>query len=297
MTTDQGVLTSTIGVRWLRKMGVFAVVLLGFGSWALYDAVWKYPDRGRRHAEWAEWQYLSVLEEESRAGRDPGILTRNAPVLDPVAELERLNANPSANTSGSAFARREWLTALSRVGDLTPENTGFSQMGPRQRKDALDTIWQTASQPSPLKPYDIPSQWLMMVIGYGLGAWVVFLVAKVAITKYQWEPGTKTLILPRGARIAPTDLKEVDKRKWDKFIVYLVIKPEGDRVGGQSLRFDTYRHGLVEEWILEMEREAFGSEEDGGEAASKTEASASTSNESDASETPTSQAADTDSDR
>lgn len=261
MTTEQSVQTSVTGKRWLRKFVIFALVLLGFGSWALYDAVWKYPDRGRRHAEWAEWQYLNVLNKEAQDRRDPGILTREAPVADPVAELERLSAAGAASSRASEAARWEWLTALSRVGDLVPENTSFQTTSPRQRRDELDTKWSTASAPSPLASWDIPSQWLMMVAGYGLGGWMVLLILRVMSTKYRWEAATKTLILPGGARISPSDLSEVDKRKWDKFIVFLNIKPEVAKVGGQSVRVDTYRHDLVEGWILEMEREAFGSEE------------------------------------
>jgi hypothetical protein len=266
MTTEQSVRTSTIGSRWLRKMAIFAVVLLGFGSWALYDAAWKYPARGWQHAEWAEWQYLNVLEEESRTNRDPGILTRDAPVPDPVGELARLSEDPGRTARPSAAARLMWLESLSRVAGLNAEHTDFRDTSPRQRREQLSTIWQTKSQPTALKSYDIPSQWLMMFVGYGLGLYIVFLVVRVAMTKYRWEPATRTLIVPGGGRITPGDLKEVDKRKWDKFIVFLRVKEGVEKVGGRSIRFDTYRHGLVEDWILEMEREAFGSEEDSAES-------------------------------
>ncbi len=254
---------STVGFKWARRMMVIAAVLLAFGTWALYDATIKYPERGREYAQYAQLQYLIKLDEESQSLRDPGILTRNAPIVDPQAELERLRADTNAvNSSESLRTRLDWLNALSYVGQLSPEVTAFKDTAPRQKLTQLQQDWTSKSPPAPLSSYDIPSQWLMMVIGYGLGLYMVYLLIRVKITKYRWDPERKTLTLPNGATITPDDLEEVDKRKWDKFIVFLRIKPGVDKVGGKAIRIDTFRHDLVEEWILEMEREAFPSEED-----------------------------------
>jgi len=278
---------STLGMKWARKFIIIAIVLLAFGTWALYDASIKYPAKGRAFAEWAEWQYLVQLDEESRARGAPGILTLDAPVPDPVATLEQLNSDPaSAGWRPSVQTRHQWLTALSYVGQLKPENTSFAETAPRNRLAELGEQWSTQDKPAPLHSYDLMLQWFMMVVGYGLGLYFVFLMFRVAATKYRWEPSTMALTLPGGGTITPADLEEVDKRKWDKFIVFLKIKPGVDKVGGQSVRVDTYRHARVEEWILEMEREAFGSEEEkttetqaadpepAAETASETEASA-----------------------
>ncbi|MCL4221992.1 MAG: hypothetical protein KJZ65_11565 [Phycisphaerales bacterium] len=257
--SDQGVQTSTIGMRWARRMIIFAVLLLGLGAWATWDAFVVYPKRGQAFAEWAEWQYLLSLKDESRM--DPGIMTRNAPVTDPKAELDRLRSDELARQRLSMAARYEWLRALSLVGQLEPEKTNYATVAPRQREEQLAQAWASRDKPAALRGYDIPSQYLMMIVGYGLGAYILVLLARVAVTKYRWNPSTKALTLPSGAAITPSDLAEVDKRKWDKFIVFLKIRPGVDRVGGTSVRVDTFRHGKVEEWILDMEREAFGPQE------------------------------------
>jgi len=254
---------STVGFKWARRIMVIAFILLAFGSWSLYDAAVKYPARGREFAQWSQWQYLIKLDEESRSLRDPGILTRNAPVADPQAELARLQANPPGESSpATEYARYQWLKALSFVGQLDPEHTAFKDAAPRQKLTQLNQDWSIKTGPSPLHSYDIPAQWLMMIVGYGLGFYMVFLLIRVKATKYRWVPERKALTLPNGATITPDDLEEVDKRKWDKFIVFLRIKPGVDKVGGKAVRIDTFRHGLVEDWILDMEREAFPSEED-----------------------------------
>ena len=57
------------------------------------------------------------------------------------------------------------------------------------------------------------------------------------------------------------DVFRVDKRKWDKFIVFLRIKGSHPQLGGQEVRIDTYQHSLVEDWVLAMEEKAFPSQE------------------------------------
>lgn len=265
---------STVGIKWMRKMVIVLIIVFGIGSWAFYDATIKYPAKGKAFAEWAEWQYLNLLERESTDLRDPGILTRSAPVSDPVGELDRLRADPAAKASRASIqARFEWLQALSYVGMLEPDNTDFDPVAPRERLAALTTLWGTKSNPAPLHGYDLPMQWLMMFVGYAFGIYLLFLVVRVVMTKYQWDPATRALTLPGGATITASDLEEIDKRKWDKFIVFLKVKQGVDKVGGQSIRVDTYRHGLVEDWILAMEAEAFPSEEaEDGSAGEKAEA-------------------------
>lgn len=253
---------STVGVKWLRKMVIVMVIVFGIGSWAFYDATIKYPAKGEAFAQWAEWQYLLLLDEESRSLRDPGILTRTAAVSDPVGELARLRADPTVRAARPSMqARFVWLESLSFVGLLKPENTDFDAPAPRERLAELQVMWETQSPPPPLHSYDLPFQWIMLVAGYGFGLYLLYLVARVYATKYRWEPATKALTLPGGATITPADLEEIDKRKWHKFIVTLKIKQGVPKVGGQAIRVDTYRHALVEDWILAMEAEAFPSQE------------------------------------
>lgn len=193
------------------------------------------------------------------------------------------------------IARERWLTALSRISRLHPAYTNFyvdpdptsvdraeelrrigeanldaaqrseldglssrlTRQGPRERYAALNARWTTESPPGPLQSYDIPVNKLSAVICFGFSIYLVYLFVKVATKTYKWDPDERRLTLPDGVSIAPADLEDVDKRKWDKFIVFLKIKDHEHPLRGAEVRFDTYRHGHIEDWILEMERTAF----------------------------------------
>ncbi len=254
---------TTINRGWLVKMIVFIVVLGGLGLWGLYDATVAYPARGRAHAEWEEKEYL---EKAFEAGElSPG-------VPDPKAELARLRAEKAsieaallqAETSGLTrqknqqqmlVQRLEWLTALSRVGDLDPAHTAYANTNPRERLNELQTKWATQNQPKPLQTYDIPLQWVIFAAGAGGALYILLLIGMVSRRVYQYEPETMTLTLPCGKKITPSDIKEVDKRKWDKFFVFLHLKE-----GGSPRRLDLLRAKGLEGWILEMEKKTEGYE-------------------------------------
>ena len=60
------------------------------------------------------------------------------------------------------------------------------------------------------------------------------------------------LPLPDRSILEPSDLKEVDKRKWHKFLVHLAIKDGHANHGGKRLKIDLYRYQNLEDWILEI---------------------------------------------
>ncbi|USN98124.1 MAG: hypothetical protein H6810_07995 [Phycisphaeraceae bacterium] len=193
------------------------------------------------------------------------------------------------------LARSEWLTALSRIGHLHPAYTSFwvhpdpkvydrvkaleakgaDQLGPAERTElenlhqkagaqapkerfaALDAQWSTQPEPGPLQSYDIPVNKISAAVCFVFSAYLIYLFVSVATRTYRWDPDEMRFTLPNGKSIVPADLVDVDKRKWDKFIVYLKIRDEHPTLGGKELRFDTYRHGHIESWILEMEKAAF----------------------------------------
>lgn len=241
---------------WLVKMGIFFTVLLAFGVWGLYDALVAYPNRGRADAEYRELQYLN-------ASRDAGLLLR-ASVSEPRSALEDLRArereirnaalasdtSPGALIAKADMARLDWLTSLSRIGSLRPERTTFDN--PTQRREALDTAWQTRTPPKPLSAFDIPSQWLFVIAGFGGATWLTILFVRVSSRKFRWEPSTRTLTVPGGRTIAPSDIAEVDKRKWDKFFVTLRLNDAAP--APREHKFDLLRYSPLEAWILEMER-------------------------------------------
>lgn len=265
---------------WLLKITIMTVVVAALGGWFLWDALVAYPARGERYAEFARYQYLEAARAADRE-ESPGLFRASqVSVENPRAELERLrerrtrekNERDAAENSTSARryrarfeqARLDWLKSLAMIGELRPERTTFED--PREELARLEAEWTTtAKRPAPLKSYDIPSQWLVAGVCLILLVYLLVLIVSVARRSYAWEPGPMRLTLPSGARITPDDLEEVDKRKWDKFIVYLRIRPDHPTLGGWTIKFDTYRHARLEEWLLDMEAAAFPAEREPAE--------------------------------
>ena len=77
--------------RWRFKLGIIAFIVFLVGCWGLWDATSVYPNRGKKFAEWAKWQYLE--QAKNADSEDFGIFLRESSVSDPVAELERLSAD------------------------------------------------------------------------------------------------------------------------------------------------------------------------------------------------------------
>jgi hypothetical protein len=252
---------------WLIKVVVMTLVLIAFGSWGLYDAVVAYPNRGEGYASHAELEYLRAAQAADE-NEERGVFRRELDIPDPVAELAALrgredelsNASPGRQLRAQMELRRlDWLTSLQRIGQLEPERTTFEF--PRQRLTELEAKWTTQTPPSPLAFYDIPSQWLIMVVCYGFALHLTLLFVRVASKSYSWDPVDKRLTLPGGESLVPDDLTEVDKRKWDKFIVYLRVRDGHEKLGGQAIKVDTYRYALLEDWILDMEAAGPGTQE------------------------------------
>jgi len=260
--------------KWTFKLFIITFFVIGFGALGLYDAVIKYPARGERFADWAKWQYLDAAKS---AGTEQfGIFERETSVTDPVEELARLsdseamrrNASDAQNTTSSRRLRAtmyntrlQWLKGLKTIGQLTPENTIIES--PNDTLDALAAKWAAESSPKPLKGYDIPSQWGIMVICWFVGGWMLLNIIKVLGQKFSWHAETMTLMVPGPLAITPANIEEVDKRKWDKFIVFIKLNDTHGSHAGKEIKIDTYQHALVEDWILAMETKALGSQEDG----------------------------------
>jgi len=264
MADDTGPTRAPLNTKWVVKMAVVIVALLLFAVLGFYDATVKYPARGERHASYAQWQYLDAARNAN--AEDFGVFERESSVNDPVEELKRLQ-NPETQLSTRPLratmqeARKNWLEALKTIGRLKPEYTRFDS--PQGKFDELAAQWgSTTSLPKPLKSYDIPLQWVILIVCLPLAIYVMLRFLRVRALKYTWDESTMTLGLPSGASITPADLEEVDKRKWDKFIVFLKIKDEHDKLGGKEVKVDTYQHKYVEDWILAMEADAFGPEEE-----------------------------------
>jgi len=246
--------------KWYLKLIIFLVVLVFFGFYGLYDATIAYPARGRRVAEFQLKQYLELCDAA-------GVLETRASVPDPVAELDALRAQErelraavatagaSASDAQIRLARLEWLRALRIVGDLDPAHTVLAD--PRARLAELAASLANRNPPKKLSAYDIPVQWVFVVVGLGGGLWIGTLIFAVSRRKFGWDPAEQRLYLPDGSSIVPADVADFDKRKWDKFLVFLRIKPGHERHAGKELRLDLLRVAPLEAWVLTMERTAF----------------------------------------
>ncbi|HRJ51012.1 MAG TPA: hypothetical protein PKU91_10780, partial [Phycisphaerales bacterium] len=181
-----------------------------------------------------------------------------ASIADPRAEYEQLRASRQAGTlAGDDQSKLSWLEQLNLIGRLKPEYTTTADA--RAQLEELRNIWSTsrASAPSELSWYDIPAQWVIMAVGVGFGLYLFSLLVVVRRTRYGWEPDHQRLHLPGGATLVPADVEVFDKRKWDKFLIYLKIRPSHERLGGREICLDLLRYTPLEEWVLTMERTAF----------------------------------------
>lgn len=237
---------------WLLKMGIFSIVLIGFGLYGLYDATSAYPARGVRHASFMKFQYLEAAKAEN-------VADAKVSVEDPVAELAALRTRGAEQLTGTDGAKFGWLRALSIVGRLKPE---FTRIENREQAHAdLKKEWTTGAAarnaPKPLSTYDIPVQWLFTFIGLGGGALLGLHILRVTSRKYRWDPEAKVLQLPDSSTLSPADIEDFDKRKWEKFLIFLKVKAGHSPHGGKELKLDLYQHSPLESWVLEMEKIAF----------------------------------------
>lgn len=269
--------------RWIFKLLIITLVVFVVGAWGLWDASSVYPARGVRHANWAQWQYLEQAKKAN--DEDFGVFVRESSVTNPAEELARLsepdtkarNAQDAATATSPRTLRASmlstrlaWLEALKVVGQLDEEHTMIES--PQRELDALKDYWQTAgSVPKPLHAFDLVVQWMIMVLCWSIALVMFVHILRVRSKKYAWQADSMTLTIPSGKSITPDDLDEVDKRKWDKFIVFLKIKASHASLGGKEISVDTYQHLLIEDWILAMEEKAFGSQEDEDDAESSSD--------------------------
>ena len=250
-------LTTTLGRTWKLKTFLFAIALLALGAWGAWDALHVYPKRGRVHSQFMLQNYLERADSELRLA--------NASVEDPAGTLESLSEQDAR--SALEEARFQWLHSLSRVANLpaisrqNKEKLGARAPGaphpasktmfpdPTETLNEIRALNATRNPPSPLNAYDIPLQYLFMIGGAaGFLAMVSFYV-RVKRKTFRYDPGAKRLTLPGGRSFTPEEIEVVDKRKWDKFLVFITLKD-----GSAEMRLDLYRYVPLEDWILEMEK-------------------------------------------
>lgn len=249
---------TTLGRAWKIKTLIFTVALLALGIWGAYDALSVYPNRGRIHSEFMLEDYLELADAQLQIGA--------ASVLEPRTELDRLAEAPQLNDLERS--RLAWLESLSKVTNLSaierenaqalenraspsdplPESpTVFPD--PRTTLLELNALNKNRGQPSPLTAYDLPLQYLFMIGGFAGFVWMLLFFIRVNAKSFRYDPDERRLTLPDGRAFTPDEIEVVDKRKWDKFIVYVTLKGSPDEI-----RLDLYRYDPLESWIIEMEK-------------------------------------------
>lgn len=262
---NETVQTTRLARRWVMKMTLFVVLLIGFGIYGLYDATIAYPKRGESSASWHLHQYLSKADEASSLTGELGIpsgTTARVHMEDLESRLPELSQSAAGTTTRARddlalVAKHAWLKSLAVLGRLSDERVA-ADLGerPRETLAALTQRWTTANQPKPLASYDIPVQWLFTVIGFGGGLWMLVHVLRVASRKYTWDAAALRLGVPGGNSVTADDVEVFDRRKWDKFLVFLKIKPQHPQLGGREIKLDLYQYEPLEAWYLAMHRAA-----------------------------------------
>ncbi|MBX3387885.1 MAG: hypothetical protein KF691_00370 [Phycisphaeraceae bacterium] len=235
--------------KWLGKQMIFILAICGFAMWALYDAAIAYPKGGERAADFLKWQYL-------KAALSPGVLERTS-IEDPEEDLQRLiERQKTATLSPVETARMNWLAALRNASRLDPSRTQITD--PRGTLEALEQRFsKTTEAPKALSRLDIPVQWGIFFVCSAAALAMIAVLIRTVSTVFRFDPESKTLTLPSGQSIAATDVVVYDKRKWDKFLIFLKVREGAPSLGGQEVRLDLLRHVPLEEWVLEMEKTAF----------------------------------------
>jgi hypothetical protein len=260
-----GTLETNLARKWVIKMAVFLVVSIGFGIYGLYDATIAYPNRGEKSASWHLYTYLAqadvalILENDLTVPEGLTAAEQYEEFENQLGDLTQSAEGTSlrAKADAAKVARYYWLGSLGVLGELTNERVAEDLSGkPRDTLLELHAKWQNADRPKPLASYDIPVQWLFTFIGLGGGAIMLIHMARIASKKYTWNAEELRLGLPGGASLVPADIEVFDRRKWDKFMIFLKVNAEHKELGGKEIKLDLYQYQPLEEWYTEMHKHA-----------------------------------------
>lgn len=249
---------TSLNRRWLFKMAMILLLTGGLGIWGAYDGLYLYPKRGIEDAEFKLKLYLEASEKAA--------MLFQSSVDDPAAELDELRAKHRDITTAPELDRAKylWLSSVSLVASLdrlAEENSAgggpATALTPTRFPDpgatlaALRKKWDQKSPPVALSAFDIPVQYVFMVVGIGAAAWLILHIARSARMKYRYDPASGRLTLPSGKSFVPTDIDDIDRRLWHKFYVTIKLLPEA---GADEVRLDLLRFTPLEEWFLNMEK-------------------------------------------
>lgn len=255
--------TTRIRPMWLTKVLIGLLVCIGFAIWSAYDAFWLYPSKQRNYIEHTELLYLDLLQKERFA-----LTPAAASVPDPAQTKDQLETlRDQGRATPVDAARLEWLNAISilyPLDELTrqnqqagapdsnasdPKRTPTLFNDPNKRLRDLVAARSGLPNATGLAAYDIPLQYIFLVASSALSIWLITLLVRVIPRRYRFDTDSLTLTTPEGDSFTPDRIVDVDRRKWDKFLLF--IRLEGEE---QERRFDLYRYIPLEDWLLAMEK-------------------------------------------
>jgi len=247
-------------------MVIFWVILLGFGLYGLYDAMVAYPARGERDASYRLWKYLDASNDAHGLSLPMGLADGQDPSQvynDLDAKLDELFASAGgssvrAKDDAASIAKHDWFRSLKVLGRLDADriNADVNLDTAHDTYQELNTTWAAKDQPKPLAGYDIPVQWLFVFLGLGGCIWLTIHILRIASKKYSFDPDSLSLTLPGRHTITPADVEVFDRRKWDKFILFLKIKTDHKALGGREIKLDLYQYEPLEQWVVAMHEHA-----------------------------------------
>jgi hypothetical protein len=200
-------------------------------------------DTSEGRAAQMELDRLEWLESLSRAWKlDASVkpLGEYTVTMGGLSTHKRLTFNPATG-----------LGSLETSAPGGPAKT--EELPPQSLLGELNTYSQAAPTPTALHGWDLPVQWSFVAIGFGLGGYLVFLLARCAATAraIRFDEKEQRLTLPSGASFVPGDIQDVDKRLWHKYYVTIITND------GVHHKLDLLRYVPLEEWVLAMERTRF----------------------------------------
>ncbi|MEK6701457.1 MAG: hypothetical protein AABZ53_04280 [Planctomycetota bacterium] len=244
--------TTSINRSWMLKMAAIGIIFAVFGIWGYYDASIVYPARGVASAEYLKYLYLDEAKRQS-------LLLSPLSVKDPAGELDRLRKTAAEQLKPLDLARREWLDSLAIINTLDAAHTEIpsAELEHTELHKKFTTATGAPNIPKPLSWWDIPVQWLICGLGLAVGLWMLALIIVVSRSKYSWDPEAKVLTLPDGSTLAIAECEDFDRRKWDKFLMFVRVRTGHPRHAGKEIRLDLLRYVPLEDWVVEMEYAAF----------------------------------------
>ncbi len=213
---------------------------------------------------------------ESSEGRAAQMEVDRLEWLDSLHRAWKLDASPKplgeydSGTPGAMTHKKLTFNPATGLGTLESQAKGgpatTTELNPQSLLGELNAFAAASPKAAPLSAWDLPIQWSFVAVGFGVGAYLIFLLVKCSgiARKITFDEAEQRLTIPSGASFTPADIQDIDKRLWHKFYVVIITNDAVHHT------LDLLRYVPLEDWVLAMERTRFPdrvAEEEKAEAA------------------------------